>query len=277
MLNTTGDPNKNVIPVFESSTQKDVLVTEGTGIQVDNLSSANQFKFRVSVESFTDLVATLGLIAKAAGVTKSNPVLKGTVIDEINLTMGYNKAVVSQTLTNNGGLLAPALAADDESYDYTEQAVEDDIAFTLTGNDGEGQSGSIDSDVKSITFGNMMWLGYGATKEGASASGMEAFIESLQTSVLKSARAHTYFATGGANQHHFVAYPKAWGLATFFKAPFFGGYVRLKNIAGTMLSESEDTETDVLITNSAGYQEAYYIFQTTYDNQADAVTSFEIS
>jgi hypothetical protein len=155
-------------------------------------------------------------------------------------------------------------------------SVTSNITFTLTGNDGEGQPGSTDSDSKSITFGNVMYLGKGPSKIGALASGMEAFIESLATSTIKTSRGHTYNATGAANEHHFVAYPKAWGEATFTKGIFSGGYVRLKNVGGTMEVDGSP-EIDVSFGNSASFSEEYYIYQSLYDNQNDPVTPFIIT
>jgi len=276
-LNLTGDPNKNIIPVFEApgGGGKVVELIPQPNILVNDISDADTYRFELSTYDYLALIATLGLTAKAAGVTKSMPILKGTVIDRVELTFAYNKVIVSQTLTNSGGLSVPGLAQSDVGYNYVAQSISSNMSFTLTGNDGQGQPGSIDADVQSIAFGNLMWLGYGASKIGASAASMEAFIEALETSVVKTARAHTYFATGGANQKHFVAYPKAWGLATFTKGIFSGGYVRLMKVGSTM--ELTGSESDLVITNSAGYSEPYYVYESLYDNQADAVTPFIIS
>ncbi len=274
-----GNQNGNMIPVLPvdwNGTGKEVVIIEGTHINVEDLSDANTYRFRVSHVEYVALTADLTLVAKSAGVIKTSPVLKGTTIDRIELAFAYNKTITAQTLVNTGGLTPPVLLPADTDYNYDPVAVTSNITFTLTGNDGEGQTGSIASDNESISFGNIMYLGKGPSKIGALASGMEAFIESLATSTIKTARAHTYYATGGANEHHFVAYPKAWGEATFTKGIFSGGYVRLKNVGGTM--EVDGTpETDVAFTNTASFSENYYIYQSLYDNQNDAVTPFVIS
>lgn len=276
MLNLTGDPNKNIIPVFEPpTTQKDVELIASPNVQITDLSDANTHRFEIGTYEYVNLVAALTLIAKVSGVAQSIPVLKGKVVDRVELAWSYNKTVVSQTLTNNGGLSVPTLGPTDDDYTYLSQSIVTDIAFTLQGNDGFGQPGSIDSDVQSITFGNYMWIGHGPSKIGSSAAAMEAFIESLATSVIKTARAHTYYATGGSGQKHFIAYPKAWGLANFTKGIFSGGYVRLMKVGTTM--ETSGVESDLMITNSAGHTEAYYVYESLYDNQEDAVTPFVIS
>jgi hypothetical protein len=270
-----------MIPVLPVSpnTQKDVVLIGAPLVRIENLSDANTYRFRFSTYEYTALTANLGLIAKtggAGGTVKTSPVLKGTIIDYIELSMAYNKVIASQTLVNTGGLTPPALLFSDTQYIYDPVSVSSNITFTLTGNDGQGQPGSIASDSESITFGNVMYLGKGPSKIGALASGMEAFIESLATSTIKTARNHTYYATGVANEHHFVAYPKAWGEATFTKGIFTGGYVRLKNVGGTMEVDGSP-EIDVAFTNGESFSENYYIYQSLYDNQNDAVTPFVIS
>jgi hypothetical protein len=269
----------NMIPLTGGPTgQKDVVLVAGVGIKIEDQSDVNQYKFKFSTKTVIDLTADLLLVAKSAGNVKTSPILKGTVIDRFELSWSYNKTVVSQTLTNTAGLTPPTLVPADITALYTGQNITSNMSFTLQGNDGESQPGSIASDTESITFGNYMWIGAGASKINTSTSALEAFLEAL-TGQIKTSRAHTYYATGGANQKHFVAYPAAWGLATFFKSPFYGGYLRLKNVAGTLKSVLGigDVETSILITNSAGYQEAYYVYESEYDNQADAVTPFIIS
>lgn len=274
-----GNLMRNLIPVFESSpTGKTVEVIAGPGIQVDDLSDSDTWRHKVTRVDIVALTAALSLTAKETTIAKSIPILKGTVIDEVNLTWSYNKSVTIQTLTNTGGLLAPTLGTVERVYNYTGQNITSNMSFTLEGNDGEGHSGSIASDVKNITFGNLMWLGHGSSKLNTATSAIEAFIESLATSTIKTARNHTYFATGGINEHHFVAYPKAWGLATFQKGTFKGGYIRLKNVAGTLVSDTNgNPEADITITNSKGFVEAYYCYMSLYDNQGDTITSFTIS
>lgn len=269
----------NMIPITGSPVaQKGVALVAGPGIDIQDQSDTSNYKFLVSAIEIEDLSVSLSLVAKAATVPQTSPILKGTVIDELNLTWTYNKTIVSQTLTNTGALTPPTLDAVTFSYDYTAQNIQSNLSLTIQGNDGLGQPGSIASDTKSISFGNLLWLGAGSSLLNQPSSSVEAFIESL-TGVIKTSRAHTYFATGGANQKHFVAYPKAWGLATFTKGVFTGGYWRLKNVSGILkvvLGEGE-TESDLIITNSAGHAEAYYLYETEYDNQADNITSFTIS
>lgn len=277
MINTTGDPNKNVIPVFVNNTQgKKVEVLAGSGIGVSDLSDANTYRFEVEAIPYIPLTTNLTLVAKAAGVAKSVPVLKGTVIDRVELTFAYNKAIAGQTLVNTGGLSVPTLLPADVGFNYIGQTINSNLNFTLQGNDGLSQPGSIASDVETLSFGNVMYIGKGASKIGAASSGMEAFIEALASGTIKTARQTSYFATGGVNEKHFVAYPKAWGLATFTKGIFSGGYIRLINVGGVMATGGTP-ETDLVITNSAGFAEAYYVYESLYDDQNDPVTPFVIS
>ena len=58
-------------------------------------------------------------------------------------------------------------------------------------------------------------------------------------------------------------------MATFTFDGFEGGFVRIKNVSGTMKTEVLDgeTESDILLTNDEGYEEAYYVYQSVYDNR----------
>jgi hypothetical protein len=269
----------NFIPITGGpTTQKDVVLIPGPGIQIEDLSDVNAYRFVLSTQEIVDLSVNLTVIALEAGDPKTSPILRGTVIDELNLTWVYNKAIVSQTLTNTGSLTPPSLTTTEFSYNYTGQNVQNNLSLTIQGNDGLAQPGSIASDTKSISFGNIMWIGAGTSKINESTAGIEAFIESL-SGVIKTSRNHTYFATGGVNQKHFVAYPAAFGLGTFTKGIFTGGYIRLKNVGGTLKSVLGigDIESPITITNSKGYSENYYIYESEYDNQADNVTPFTIS
>lgn len=271
----------NQIPVTSSAQQqKGVIIQQAPGVIVQDVSDSDNYRFIIGGENVTALSASLTLVAKSSGVTKTLPILKGTTIDEVNLAWTYNKPSVSaQTLTNNGGLVAPTLLLSDRSHDYESQSITSNISFTLTGNDGLGFPGSIDTDIRTIEFGNTLYLGHGSSKILTATSGIASFITSMATKVTKTSRIHTYYATGGENQKHFVAYPAAYGMATFTKGPFSGGYVRLKNVLGVLKSTLDpgDTELSISITNSLGYSESYYIYESLVDNQEDPVTPFIIS
>lgn len=269
----------NMIPITGGIPgQKDIELIAGEGIQIMDLSTASKYKFEFSTTDVLQLTVALDLIAKELGVVKTNPVLKGTIIDVVELDWVYNKIITSQELTNDGALSEPVLGPSVISHDYSAQSIDEDITITIEGDDGSGLNSGQASDSKSILFGNYMWIGDGASKINSATSAIEAFLESL-TSTIKTSRVHSYFATGGVNEKHFVAYPKSFGLATFTKGIFNGGYIRLKNVSGTLKSElgMGDIESDVIITNSKGYAEAYYIYESLYDNQEDAATPFIIS
>lgn len=262
------------------SAEKPVIIIAGPGIGVDNNSDADSWRFTISTSEITPLTVQLTLVAKVSGETQSLPVLKGTVIDEIELSWEYNQEVSTQSLENSGELTEPDLD-DETSYEYTAQSIDEDISFTIEGNTGLGGSGAVASDTKSVQFGNYMFLGHGTSKIGTSAASLEAFIEGLSTKVIKTSRGHTYFATGGAGQKHFVAYEKSLGLGVFKKStsPGPGGYVRLKNVAGVLKVEltDEDVETDITFTNEAGHEASYYIYESLFDFQDDDVNPFTIT
>lgn len=257
---------------------KQVIILAGPGIDVDDLSDTDAWRFRVSGVAIEDLSVALTLVAKAGGVTKANPVLIGTTIDRVEFTWTINRDVASQTLENDGSATEPSLLAADRSKTITVQTITGDVAFTLAANDGQGTPHSIGSDVKSILFGNDFYHDKHAdfllTLTSSLVSALSGFSKTVKTS-----RVNTYFPVGVANEHDIIGYPKRFGLATFTKGIFSGGYIRLKNVGGTLKSELGDmeTESDILVTNAAGHQEAYYFYQSLYDNQADNVTPFVVS
>lgn len=277
MCNSCGE---NVFPlVSQIPAEKSSIVIAGPGIDVDDLSDTASWRYRVSRADFVALSVVLTLVAKELSVVRTSPILKGTIIDRLELTWVYNKAIATQQLTNTLGLSEPSLGLSDIAYTYTSQIIGGDISLTITGNDDLGLPGSTAQDTKSILFGDLMWLGYGASQENVSASAIETFIEGLQTHNTVSSRVTSYFATGLANQKHFVAYPKAYGLGLFTKGIFTGGYVRLKKV-GTIIKSTlgdSDIESDIIFTNSKGYSQAYYIYESLFDNQEDNITPFIIS
>jgi hypothetical protein len=257
---------------------KVVEILSSSTISVEDLSDADTYRFRPNYEPYTDLVVNLTLIAKEGVTIRSNPVLKGTIIDNIELDWTYNKDIATQTLTDTGVLSDPTLIAADRSYDFSGISVTSNITLTISGNDGNGEPGSVDSDAASITFGNYLVLGISADLTGELVTTLTALIAGF-TKTIKTSRSHSYNATGGVNEHHIVGYPKAFGLGTFKKGIFEGGYVRLKKV-GTVLKVElleGDVEEDISVTNDKGYAEAYYFYMSLYDNQVDAVTPFVLS
>jgi hypothetical protein len=273
-----GDNNFPIVPGSGSGEGKKVEILSSPTVSVENLSDVDTYRFRPNVVQYVALTADLTLVAKEEGVAKSNPVLKGTVIDAIELDWVYNKVIASQSLSNTGGLSNPTLSLGDRSHDYEGLNIISNLSFTISGNDGNGQPGSIANSTRSITFGNYMMFGVSPDLTLAAVGTLLALVPGM-TKVIKTSRNHTYFPTGGPNQHHLVLYEKAWGLGTFTKGIFTGGYVRLKNVGGVLKIDLNpgDIETDILLTNDKGYQAAYYVYMSLYDNQDDPVNSFTIS
>jgi hypothetical protein len=260
---------------------KAVEILPGDQIAVSDLSDSTTARFLVAYSPHVALNVTLTMIAKAATVVKSNPILLGTVIDEVNLTWVYNKAVLSQDLTNSGGLTPPTLIAADIAHDYTGLSLSVSTSFTITGNDGEGKPNSIDADTKSISFGNYRGWGIGARRDlGATTlAQMQTFIEGLiggagtiELTTVRQDQALT--AEGGNLEHFFYFFPKGWGFATFLQNGIPGGFKRLGSVSGTIqsvpLNAYEVGEQDILIDNGLA-SEAFHIYQSTSDNISGAV------
>lgn len=277
-----GTDNNQGFYVPPSGGGKDTELIAGNQIGVTDLSDSLTDRFLVDYLPITQMTADLTLIAKISSAAQTLPILKGYIVDEVNLTWTYNKAtVVIQTLTNNGGLAAPTLLDADRAYDYTVQSIGSNTAFTISGDDGLGYgSQSIGEDTKSVTFGNHMAWGAGASLLGMTVADAQILFNALTSKEIRTNYVKNVYATGQENEKFFVFTPKAWGLPTFKKGIFVGGLMRIKKVVGQAALKSElaggETEEDILITNAAGYSEAYYIHETLFDNVEDPDTPIEI-
>lgn len=257
------------------ATSKDFELIAGNDIEVEDQSNSLVERWKIDYVPTLAVDVELTMVAKEGGVAKANPVLKGTVIDRLELLWTINKNISAQTLINTGGLIAPSLAPEVRDYLYTGQNIQSNINLTLDANDGLGSS---DSDVVSLLFGNNLLVGHDINRAGTSVGGL-VIAAATMAKTIKTARNHVYFATGGSNQHHYVLYPKSFGLGVFTKGIFTGGYVRLKNVAGSLKTEllGGDVESDIILANEKGFSEAYYAYMSLYDNQNDPVNSFSIT
>jgi len=252
-----------------------VSVIAGTDISVEDLSDANQYTFRVNYDPFVALTASLSLLGYAGGLQKVEPILKGIVIDEIRSSWSYNKGIISSQELNS----VPVVPATERSLIETGLNVTTDITYTLDADDGQGEAGSIAQATDQLLFGNYQIWGDYTQMLGQPASSVATMIANLanKDQEIKRSRGNSVFATGGAGRYFFVIYPAAWGEATFYKEPFYGGFQRLKNDGGTLVVTPAGAETPISWTNEEGYSEEIYVYQSLYDNTEDAVTPIIIS
>lgn len=244
-----------------------VSVIAGTDILVEDLSDANQYQFRVNYNPVVALTASLSITGYVGGILQSEPILKGKIVDEIRSSWSYNKAVASQELNDI------SVPVGDRNKTETGLNVTDDISYEIEGNDGLGQGGSIAADTDSLLFGNYMIWGDYPKIDGQATTVVNTLIANLanKTQQVKRDRNNSIYATGGTNQRFFVIYPAAWGEATFTKGIFEGGFQRLKNQAGTLVVEVTGTELPIEWTNEEGHTEEIYVYQSLYDDRADAL------
>jgi hypothetical protein len=283
-----GDPNQGF---YESGVNygKTTELIAGTNITIVDISDSNVDRFIVNAVAAEQLTVALTLTAKAASVVKTNPVLFGTIIDEVQLDWAYNNAIASQNLTNNGGITPPILAPADVQHIYTGQAITDGITFTIAGDDGLG-NGSISQaqDSRSITFGNYRVWGVGERYDYDKDnipnlhpySALKTFLEDLITSSgtkeLSTTRVKTIYGEGGTLEHFYYFYPKSWGYATFTKNNFQGGFLRLKRNASneiepaTNFSSADAGEQDILISNGLD-EEPFMVYMSLNDAIDDPV------
>ena len=261
------DPNARIVEIAPSHPQ--ILITDQ--------SSSQKWKFNIGFLPHEALDGTIVLVPKASDVTKPNPVLKGETIDEIDINWDWNNQVISQDLNNDGGVTNPALDTADRTVNITGLSITENTEFTLDGDDGLSLTGSTKQQSITMAFGNYFYYGHGASKLGAATSGLQAFLGGLNKEIVV-AKENEVLATGVANEHFFFAYPKAYGLPSEIrKGLLSGGYIRLKNVSGTLVETIPDgqSESDIIISNGLA-SEAYYVFQSTFDYQLDPNISIEI-
>jgi len=257
---------------------KNVEVDAGYAIAVQDNSDSDTFRFKVSSAPQSALSVILSLVVKAAGVVKAQPILLGTIIDEWLPTWSYNRAVASQNLAievqniDQGGDI-PSLSSAARTADVNSNvSITDDATVTINGDDGSGNPGSTADATAQIQFANVVAWGDYTDLISSNVSDLQAIFDGMNTSVQRT-RGKTLYATGGANRHFYYFVPKRYGLVTFQKGIFIGGFIRLKNDSGVLVDDlGTDTESDILLTNSLGFQEAYYVYESEYDNQNDPVT-----
>jgi len=287
-IGSCGDPNGDeAIYTPPEVPQKDVIILPGFRINVTDLSDSATWKYLIDYAPYTALSVALTLQAYEGVTLKTNPVLDGTVIDRVFLQWAYNKSVASQQLTNNGGILPPTLVPSDTEYDYTGQTIESAIAFTIQGNDGAGESGSVANDTKSITFGNYRTWGVGDRSDLYTAATFKTFLEDLiansGTKELTTVRLKNALdGEGDPGEYMYYLYPKSWGYARFFQYNNEGGWVRVyKDSNGDLQTvspgvESEQVgEQEILVSNGL-VERAMRVYRSLNDNQGANVEPFEI-
>ena len=247
-------------------------------ISVSKTVEGNKETFMIDFSPYLPPEITMAIVPVVGGQTKPNPLLLGETVDEIRLTWALNKAIGSQTLSNNGGLTPPSRAPEDRSFTYTAQSVEADIQCTISADDDSWMENSVVTAISTLSFGNYYYSGNTANLNGLAIASLQAILDAFNKDIA-SIKAKTMFATGGANQHFVFAYPKRFGLLTTIKKGIFqGGYVRMKNVAGVLYETVPDGGSEIDISISNGLQtEAYYVYMSSFDFQNDNQTPVEVS
>lgn len=270
----SGFTGVNIIPVPPSSGGgKNAEVLAGFSILVNDLSDVDTDRFEVNYDPYEAVAVSLGITAKAATVTKSNPVLKGTTIDEVNCVWSYNAArdgdINSQTLVNTGAGADPTLLATDRNYDYTGLSITDDANVTVDGTDGR----SSDNETDQILFGNYLAIGVSdpSVLFRDPDTDTQAIFDALSDKrVLRSQQNESFNAFGTATEYMVIMHPASWGESEFTKGSFTGGYKRIYLVerAGNNIFVDEilggDVELDIQIDNGNTFTENYYLYQSEF-------------
>ena len=272
--------NKNTIYLPpDSSVNNDIELIAGVDIAIDDLSTVDGQKFRINYNPYIGLITSLSLGAYIEGTLTSLPITKGRIVDEVRLNWTYNKqTIVSQILTLDG--VDESLDIELRTITKSSLNITSDKTATITGNDGESKSESVHSNSKIVTFGNYQIYGNFTKMLGENEDAINNMITNLadKATITKTTRQNLVYATGESNRYFLVIYPKAWGEAIFRKGLLDGGFIRLMNQAGTLVSSISEGNTEAPIewTNEFGYTEEIYIYQSMYDNIEDDTVPIQI-
>lgn len=271
--------NMLYIPSFVNLIKDVEVTTNDPQIRIIDNSNSVKDSFEIDFSPKEDLTGVLAMVLKESDTVVAAPVLKGRTIDEVNLSWTWNKDISQQILsTDDVEITNPTLSIADRSYDYTGESITENTVINLQGNDGSGLDGAIANLAQTVRFGNYYYRGHGASLFNGAVSAVQAFLDSLSKSI-ETSKVKNLFGTGGNQEFFFFAYPKSLGLPSDIKKGIFsGGYVRLINVAGSLKTSLGDGETELDITVSNGLtSEAYYLFQSLYDNQNDPNQPIEIT
>jgi hypothetical protein len=249
---------------------KDAEVLGGVDIAVDDISDTNTDRFVVNLDTYTNVAVSLGIDTPA-----SLPVLKGTTITEVDVSWNYNSEsdplIITQLLTNTFNGTDPVLTAGERSANYTGVTIAlVDKTVTIQGGDGR----TSDSDVKSITFGNLLAIGVTtpslAFQDPLQAQGVFDALADQRLGTTQQNASFNAFGTASPPEYMVIAYPKHYGNSIFTKGTFAGGYIRmirtLRSGIPTWVTSLDiaEVEIDVDIDNGNGFTEPYWFYQSEF-------------
>lgn len=275
----SGGGNQIVQPPVDQNIGKTTEIIAGFAIAVTDLSDSLVDRFRIDYQQYENVSVNLIITALANSVAKSLPILKGTIIDEVQAIWTYNAArdgdINTQTLDlipggSDPDPANPSLGAGDRNHDYTSLAVTEDASVQVQGGDGQ----TSDSDTENITFGNHLAIGVYTNLLFESPNDIQTIFNTLASKQVKRTQNNESFdAYGASDEHMVIMYPKAWGESAFTKGIFSGGYYRLKKVTRlgspvfTVTLQGGEVEEDITISNNnpdGAHSEEYYIYMSEY-------------
>lgn len=274
-LGNSGANGLNIInPPNVGGGGKDAEVLAGFSMLVDDLSDIDTDRFVVNYDPYEAVAVALAIIMKATAVPKTNPILKGTTITDVECSWSYNAArdgdINSQSIINTGAGADPSLSGAARAYNYTGLSILNvDKSVTITGGDGR----TVDNDQKLITFGNYLATGVASPSMLFQLpSALQAIFDALNIKTTKTTQAgHSFNAFGTDQEYMTIAHPASWGESAFTKGSFTGGYKRIYSVTrgGNPLLVDEvlggDTENQILISNgNNGFTEEFYFYQSEF-------------
>lgn len=187
-------------------------------------------------------------VAPSASLTGGGSYEQGQVITNVALVWTVNKTMVSRDLS------APVPPADQArgpggngNYTHTGANLTNNTTYTLTVNDGTGSA----SSSTSVSFFYRRYYGVATNVIGIT----DAEIKTLGASELSTTRVLSTYMSA-SNQYIYVAYPVAWGAATFklYDLPSTGWQLETRNF-----------------TNNWGTVASYNIYRSQYTQTSGSI------
>jgi hypothetical protein len=238
----------------------------GTPLPTDELPAqrTSTSNVKLTVEGLTDVakaytnpaypgIATVDdaldqLLYTALAVTSFNnnigTVEVGATVNNVNLSWGYNKAVVSQSITPVPG----SLPIGDRSAALTGLGLTADTTFTVTANDGANSA----NRSTAVLFRNKRFWGVSAVATPPGGT----FIDTLGNSEFGTSRNQSRVFNGGG-QYLYFAWPVSFGVNPTF-------VVNGLPVSGWIA-------TTVTYVNSQGYSSSYIIFRSQFPQAGSGI------
>ena len=172
-----------------------------TGYEYKSFDASTISYHNITYNTVEKALDKLLYVPVTVGISGGGTYEIGTTIDTVNLTWSTNKDILTQSINNGIGSLAPEV----RSYTHSGQTITTNRTYTITVNDGT-QNGTSSTTVA------FMYKRYWGTSSSTSLNNSQILALSSEFSSSR-VQTRTFDCTGGT--YFYIVYPASWGTATF--------------------------------------------------------------